>query len=328
MRNLIRSSLYIALFALILAACNMEQGPADDVEPMTQSTSSELDQLPPFNEDEMEINIDLVDTGQEAGIWTRDRSAPSGGVESVSAFGRDDVGKISIDSDNPSADAGQGFFWRTEGLRRIDNFGKAIHVDLYIDPAWEDRAVRAGFWVAGHTDGFTLEPFEEFTTDTRAAFAIIEFTTADSEVIGSSPDQAEISDGEDRWRIFDGQTGEWIDLDVSVNYGEWVTLEIVLDADNNVYENFIDGELQGTTPAGNSELIGEVLLNHYNYGYEILDSDAEAADFTLGSHDAHWHNGDVDPETRADCRGGGWEDFGFRNQGQCIRFVNTGQDSR
>lgn len=28
------------------------------------------------------------------------------------------------------------------------------------------------------------------------------------------------------------------------------------------------------------------------------------------------------------CKKGGWEDFGFKNQGQCIRYVNTGQDSR
>jgi hypothetical protein len=35
-----------------------------------------------------------------------------------------------------------------------------------------------------------------------------------------------------------------------------------------------------------------------------------------------------DPTTKDDCKGGGWERFGFRNQGECIRFVNTGQDSR
>ena len=34
------------------------------------------------------------------------------------------------------------------------------------------------------------------------------------------------------------------------------------------------------------------------------------------------------PETKKDCKKGGWEEFGFRNQGQCIRFVNTGKDSR
>jgi hypothetical protein len=28
------------------------------------------------------------------------------------------------------------------------------------------------------------------------------------------------------------------------------------------------------------------------------------------------------------CKRGGWKTFGFRNQGQCTRFVNTGIDSR
>jgi hypothetical protein len=36
----------------------------------------------------------------------------------------------------------------------------------------------------------------------------------------------------------------------------------------------------------------------------------------------------TDPATKDDCKNGGWESFGFRNQGQCIQFVNTGKDSR
>jgi len=36
----------------------------------------------------------------------------------------------------------------------------------------------------------------------------------------------------------------------------------------------------------------------------------------------------TDPQTIQDCMGGGWEAFGFRNQGLCIQFVNTGRDSR
>ena len=36
----------------------------------------------------------------------------------------------------------------------------------------------------------------------------------------------------------------------------------------------------------------------------------------------------VDPTTKDDCKNGGWEQFGFRNQGQCVRFVETGKDSR
>ena len=34
------------------------------------------------------------------------------------------------------------------------------------------------------------------------------------------------------------------------------------------------------------------------------------------------------PETKEDCMDGGWEAFGFKNQGQCVRFIETGQDSR
>lgn len=34
------------------------------------------------------------------------------------------------------------------------------------------------------------------------------------------------------------------------------------------------------------------------------------------------------PEVKVDCKNGGWEAFGFKNQGQCVRFVETGKDSR
>lgn len=34
------------------------------------------------------------------------------------------------------------------------------------------------------------------------------------------------------------------------------------------------------------------------------------------------------PTVKDDCKNGGWEAFGFKNQGQCIRFANTGKDSR
>jgi hypothetical protein len=47
-----------------------------------------------------------------------------------------------------------------------------------------------------------------------------------------------------------------------------------------------------------------------------------------------WNWGDIiiaskpDPETREECMDGGWEGFGFKNLGLCIRFVETGKDSR
>lgn len=35
-----------------------------------------------------------------------------------------------------------------------------------------------------------------------------------------------------------------------------------------------------------------------------------------------------DPATKDDCKVGGWESFGFKDQGQCVRFIETGLDSR
>jgi hypothetical protein len=35
-----------------------------------------------------------------------------------------------------------------------------------------------------------------------------------------------------------------------------------------------------------------------------------------------------DPQSRAECKDGGWEAFGFRNQGLCVAFVETGRDPR
>lgn len=48
-----------------------------------------------------------------------------------------------------------------------------------------------------------------------------------------------------------------------------------------------------------------------NVGYDLTISPASA-----------------DPQTKDQCRNGGWAAYGFSNQGQCIRFVETGQDSR
>ena len=35
-----------------------------------------------------------------------------------------------------------------------------------------------------------------------------------------------------------------------------------------------------------------------------------------------------DPADKDVCKKGGWEAFGFRNQGQCVRYIETGKDSR
>lgn len=36
----------------------------------------------------------------------------------------------------------------------------------------------------------------------------------------------------------------------------------------------------------------------------------------------------LSPDNKNQCKNEGWTEYGFKNQGQCIRYVNTGKDSR
>ncbi len=40
------------------------------------------------------------------------------------------------------------------------------------------------------------------------------------------------------------------------------------------------------------------------------------------------YNFDPAPADKLACKDGGWMTYGFKNQGQCVRFIETGQDSR
>jgi len=254
----------------------------------------------------------LLDSFTQAELdtdWEADRQFPSDGVTSVSEFGRDDVARIGIDSEETA----DGTFQRTEGIKTViaagDNFGDEVHVDLFVDPDWQDTAVRAGFWVVGD-DGGNRDQF----------FGIIEFVNNEPCPEEDCSNQSNITDHEG-FRIWDSTIGWTQNLDTEFEYGEWVTLGIALDADAGLYTYYINGEEVGTAAGGNS-FIRELFLNSYNYGeddFPTLNEDSYAA---------HWHVGLLVATSKDDCKNGGWETFGFRNQGQCIRFVNTGQDSR
>ena len=250
--------------------------------------------LAPFTQDELDDN------------WVTDRQFPSGGVESVSAFGREDVARLGIDNTNTQP----GTFQRTEGIKTVgtQDFGTSVQVDLYLDPEWADTAVRAGLWVVGD-DG-------EGVRDER--FGILEFVNLESSTSGESAQGDHTG-----WRIWDSTTG-WTNIGDDYAYGDWFTLGIELDTTNAQYLYTINGEQVGTATGG-TNFISELFLNSYNYGLDVFPN------LNSDSHAAHWHVGveePANPQSRMDCMRGGWEDFEFRNQGQCIRFVNTGQDSR
>lgn len=240
-------------------------------------------------------------TQAELDTWEADRQFPTGGVSSVTAFGRDDVARIGIDSAATETNT----FRRTEGITTDGDFEHGVQVDLYVDPDWADTAVRAGFWVVGDDGADARDDW----------FGIIEFVNLEPSEFGES------TEGDhEGWRIWDSENG-WTDLDTDVTYGEWATLTITLDTDDQEYAFAIDGEEVGSGPAG-EHFIREVFLNSYNYGldgFPNLDTDSYAA---------HWHAGLAEVDDKDECRDGAWEETGFRNQGQCIRFVTTGKDSR
>lgn len=247
--------------------------------------------LDPFTQDELDTN------------WEADRQFPSDGVTSVSAFGRDDVARLGIDSSETTA----GTFTRTEGIKTVgdQNFGDAVQVDLYLDPDWDNRAVRAGFWVVGDNGAGARDEM----------FGIVEFVNLEPSTSGASA-----QGDHEGWRFWDSENG-WTNVDTAFQYGEWATLKITLDTDAAEYNFYVNDELIGSGPGG-TNFIRELFLNSYNYGLD------EFPNLSNDSYAAHWHVGLNDPTTKDDCKDSGWEAYGFDNQGLCIQYVNTGKDSR
>lgn len=210
--------------------------------------------IDPFTQSELDDN------------WEADRTFPTDGVTSVSEFDRDNVARIGIDSDQTES----GTFWRTEGIKTLDSddFGQAVQVDLYVDPDWQDKAVRAGFWVVGDDGAGERDNW----------FGIIEFVNLEPSDSGDS-----VEGDHEGWRIWDSEDG-WTHLGTEFEYGEWVTLLITLDTADQEYDFFIDGELVGTGPGG-EHFIRELFLNSYNYGLD------EFPNLSNGSYAAHWHAG-------------------------------------
>jgi hypothetical protein len=110
------------------------------------------------------------------------------------------------------------------------------------------------------------------------------------------------------WRVWDSETG-WVNQpDIPVEPG-WTTLELVLDQDDDSFDVSIDGHVVDS-PALGSEALGSVIVNSYNYGPGTAPYEVRWSDFGFGDR--------VTLASRDQCRDGGWEDFGFTNQGRCV----------
>jgi hypothetical protein len=50
---------------------------------------------------------------------------------------------------------------------------------------------------------------------------------------------------------------------------------------------------------------------------------SDVQDIAGGGHYSLALSSPTAPQTKADCKNGGWKDFGFKNQGQCIKAVTV-----
>jgi hypothetical protein len=233
-------------FILLLSAAIM----------LTTVSSAVATELGEFDQDEIDTN------------WERDRQTPTDGYSSVSAFGRDNVLRIGIDSSQTQP----GLTERTEGLKTIEpmNFGTEVHIDLYLDPDWEDKAVRAGFWVVG----------DNGLGERDQLYGIIEFVNNEPCPSVDCSNQSNITDHEG-WRTWDDTNG-WINRDAEFEYGQWYTLSIELDPVNELYHFYIDRQEVGTG-LGGQNFISVAIVNSYNYGEDDFPT------LSSESYEAHWH---------------------------------------
>lgn len=109
--------------------------------------------------------------------------------------------------------------------------------------------------------------------------------------------------------VIDADSGEAIDGAIVTADGESTTTDgdgayEIADLDPGGYD--VTAEADGYEPATQT-------------GVMVEENATTTADFALEV---------ADPQTRTDCMDDGWMDFGFENQGRCIRFVETGKDSR
>ena len=133
--------------------------------------------------------------------------------------------------------------------------------------------------------------------------------------------------------------------------GENATGHVTMDATvlaTNPFTYHLDGAVTCLAVNGNQASINFTDPNHPEFGAlrvqvvdgqpDLFDSTPSGGNFSAsdctpiaGLPYGQVMNGDISvvdaqpsPTTRDQCKGGGWAQFGFKNQGQCIAFVNHG----
>lgn len=240
--------------------------------------------------------------------WGPDRREPTGGYSSLSAFGRANVAQINIDTSKASfypGDIDTQNYYSIEGIKtpkgpaeNFDagkNFGQAVEVDLYLDPAWTGNAVRAGLWAVGDNGSGG-------TSAASDPFGIVEFANIDN-YTGF------------RYYTDDG----YVEVPGFTGYGKWVTLKVTLNPATQKYTLSVNGALVGSIPsAAHSTYLRNVILNQKNFGTVPQQSLNE------NNYSVHWSGVLATATSKEQCKNEGWKSYvAYKNQGDCVSHVTT-----
>ena len=139
----------------------------------------------------------------------------------------------------------------------------------------------------------------------------------------------------------DIESGLWQSWDVLTQRGWWATGapgEETCPIDepctwDEILDEYPDAVIRAEEEADNTGLI----IFKAGSGWDNFEGSVDGFTISVNGDESTYNfepvadeNGDDEnnPTLKEDCKNGGWLEYGFRNQGQCIRYVNTGQDSR
>ncbi len=205
--------------------------------------------------------------------WVTDRFEPNSFSNVGTFMGRDNVLGIEIDEAQGAANrpgGQQGTFYNTQGRQYsvTGGAGDSFSAGLYLFESWADEAngtIRTDMWGALQRDP------PPTSGDTRT-YPIIGFTNLDN-----TP----------RLRIWDGDVG-WIDLVLTLNFGEWVDLSVVFTGSE--FEYYVNGNLAHTdTTANDASTFDVLIMQAYNFFDDSLDSSINPVNYT-----AFWSNTPAD----------------------------------
>lgn len=96
-----------------------------------------------------------------------------------------------------------------------------------------------------------------------------------------------------------------------------------------LFDEVINGEFVVLAPDG----VTPVPPQRLTFGTTLTLQRGDTIDFAVGPNGDYFCDGtglkasitNLGPNDKDQCKNGGWKNFGFKNQGQCIQFVNTGK---